>query len=332
MISAPRHQGPQTDHFDGREFVNVPPAHNHGFGDMIKFFMAKDLGPWRDWTENNHYPPPPESVDGSDLRVTFVNHSTLLIQMEGLNIITDPIWSERCSPFSFIGPKRRRAPGVAFEDLPQIDYVLISHNHYDHLDLPTLKRLSDKFHPKFSTGLGNDLLLKKKGISEVRAIDWGDSVVLNDQVVLHGVTARHFSNRGSFDHNATLWMGFVLTSPHGNVYFAGDTGFGSLFAEIAAQFAPLRLAALPIGAYEPRWFMKGVHLNPAEAVEAHQVLGVQTSIPTHYGTFKLSSEGQDQPLEDLKVALASAGVADSSFPVLDFGQGYDVPPLAAAVR
>jgi L-ascorbate metabolism protein UlaG (beta-lactamase superfamily) len=331
MLSAPRYHGPATDHFVDGRFVDQPPAQHHGFGDMMKFFRTKS-GPWRDWTENNDYPPPPARVGMGDLHVTFVNHSTLLIQMDSLNILTDPIWSERCAPFSWIGPKRHRAPGVKFDDLPDIDFVLISHNHYDHCDIPTLKRLASKFHPRFITGLGNDLLLKKNGIDNVTAIDWGDSVRLSEDVMLHGVPARHFSNRGMFDRNATLWMGFVLEAPHGNVYFAGDTGFGPHFAEIAAEFSPIRLAALPIGAYEPSWFMKDVHINPAEAVKACEILGAETAVGIHFGTFKLASDGQDQPITDLHAALDSSDVDNSRFWVLDFGEGRNVPVMAAVAR
>lgn len=327
MLSAPGYSGVMSDHFNGKKFVNPPPPRQEGLFDVLKFMFSSDLDTWRDWTENNDYPVPPERVGAGELRVTFVNHSTLLIQVDSLNILTDPIWSDRAGPFSWAGPKRRRAPGVEFEDLPSIDWVLVSHNHYDHLDLPTLKRLAVDRSVRFITGLGNDLLLKKKGIENVTAIDWGDSIELAEELTLHGVPARHFSNRGMFDNNSTLWMGFVITTPTGSVYFAGDTGLGSHFASLAAQFAPIRLAALPIGAYEPNWFMKAVHTSPAEAVEAHQILEAAVSVAIHFGTFKLAKEGQDQPVEELDEALVEQGLTRDDFWVLDFGEGRDVPPL-----
>ena len=327
MLSVPGYNGPISDHFNGNTFVNQEPLESHGFGAFLKFMFRSERQPWRDWTDNKSYPPPPERVDSCQLRVTFINHSTVLIQMDGLNILTDPIWSKRCSPFSWIGPSRHRAPGLALESLPPLDFVLVSHNHYDHLDLPTLKKLVGKFHMPIITSLGNKQFLEQNGIDDVTEIDWGDRIPLSESVALTGVPARHFSGRGLSDRQTTLWMGFVLQGSAGNVYFAGDTGFGSHFEKIRKQFAPIRLAILPIGAYLPRWFMSGVHLSPEEAVRAHQVLGAAAGIAIHFGTFRLGVDGQDQAVEDLIAALDRVTGPRPLFWTLDFGEGRDVPPL-----
>jgi L-ascorbate metabolism protein UlaG (beta-lactamase superfamily) len=327
MLSVPGYSGSQSDHFDGERFVNEEPLKSQGFGAFLKFMFGSQRQPWREWTDNNSYPAPPERVGTGELRVTFINHSTTLIQMDGLNIVTDPIWSERCSPFSWIGPKRHRAPGIDFDSLPPIDFVLISHNHYDHLDLPTVKKLSDKYKMPIITGLGNKTFLQQNDITNVTEIDWWDKVPLANSITLTGVPARHFSGRGLSDRQTTLWMGFVIQSPAGNVYFAGDTGFGQHFEEIRRRFAPIRLALLPIGAYLPRWFMSGVHVSPDEAVRAHQILGAGTSIVIHFGTFRLGVDGQDQPVDDLNAALDAVKGPRPQFWALDFGEGRDIPLL-----
>jgi L-ascorbate metabolism protein UlaG (beta-lactamase superfamily) len=264
-------------------------------------------------------------VDGSDLRVTFVNHATVLIQTAGLNILTDPIWSERCSPVSWAGPERVRPPGIRFENLPPIDVVLISHDHYDHMDLPTLRQLDEKFHPRFFTGLGNAAILKDGSIPGANELDWWQSTELTPGVRLTAVPAQHFSNRGLTDRNNTLWEGFVLEGPAGAVYFAGDTGYGPHFSEIHQRFGPIRLAMLPIGAYDPQWFMGGIHENPSQAVQAQRDLGASTALAIHFGTFALADDGQDEPIQALRAALRRAGPLQPRFWVLGFGEGRDVP-------
>ena len=328
MFSVPGYNGPQSDHFNGKVFVNEEPLESQGFGSLLKFMFGTERQPWRKWSENKPYPRPTERVGTGQLRVTFINHATVLIQMDGLNILTDPIWSERCSPFSWIGPKRHRAPGVAFDSLPPIDYVLLSHNHYDHLDMPTLKRLADKYHMPVITGLGNKIFLEQNNIGRVTEIDWHDRVSLAEGITATSVPARHFSGRGLSDRQTTLWMGFVIQGPSGNVYFAGDTGFGPHFEEIRRKFAPIRLAILPIGAYLPRWFMRGVHVSPDEAVRAHQILGAGTSIAIHFGTFRLGVDGQDQAVDDLNAALDAVTEPRPRFWALDFGEGRDIPSLS----
>ena len=314
VIAAPYYHGPATDHFDGARFRNREPEHQ---GSFLKWQATRQMGPWPRWVDEPPGPPPPRRVGGGRLRVTFINHATLLIQMDDLSVLTDPIWSERTSPVSFAGPKRHRAPGIRFDDLPPIDVVVVSHNHYDHLDVPTLRRLQLRDRPRIVTPLGNGALMRRHGVDDAIELDWWQQ---HDRVT--AVPARHFSARGMSDRNRNLWGGFVIGGASGNVYFAGDTGWGAHFAEIGARFAPIRAALLPIGAYLPRWFMKPAHVNPAEAVEAHAALGARTSIPMHYGTFALGDDGIDEPLRDLQSALAAKG--NPNFAILDHGEGRDL--------
>ncbi|HEY0590125.1 MAG TPA: MBL fold metallo-hydrolase, partial [Thermoanaerobaculia bacterium] len=234
-FSAPRYQGPPSDHFDGRGFLTLRPIGHERFA-FLKWILTRDQGPWADWIDAPPAPAPPERAADGALRVTFVNHATVLIQMDGVNVLTDPIWSGRTSPVSWAGPRRRRPAGIRLADLPPIDAVLVSHNHYDHLDLQTLRHLADRFAPRIFTGLGNDLLLRATGIAGGEPLDWWESRELRAGVRVHFVPAQHFSSRGTRDRNATLWGGFVLESPSGAVYFAGDTGWGPHFAAIRDRF------------------------------------------------------------------------------------------------
>ena len=328
IIFAPRYTGPVTDHFDGERFHNLQVTHRARSKDALKWMANRKVGPWREYQNHPPGPPPPPRAGTGQLRVTFVNHSTVLIQMDGLNILTDPIWTMRASPVSWAGPPRVRPPGIRIEDLPHVDWVIITHNHYDHLNIPTLKHLNHKFRPRFLTGLGNARLLFRHAIQNVTEIDWWDTVSFSDEVKATGVPAQHFSARGPFDRNRTLWLGFVIEGPAGKVYFAGDTGAGPHIQQIRDRFGPLRLALLPIGAYKPRWFMRRVHLTPKDAVEAHLTLEAQTSMGIHFGTFKgLADDSQDDPVNDLNEALKELDVPPQRFWVLDFGEGRDVPPL-----
>ncbi|MEO8380013.1 MAG: MBL fold metallo-hydrolase [Acidobacteriota bacterium] len=318
-FSAPKYRGPVTDHFDGKHFHNVPPKHHPGFTDMVRWGLTRDKGPWDEWRDIALAPPPPKRVAGGELRVTWVNHATLLIQTENVNILTDPIWSLRCSPVQWAGPKRHHQPGIRFEDLPPIDAVLISHNHYDHLDLPTLDQLKREHHPKMLAGLGNAAV-----VEGATALDWGHSVELAPGVRIHAVPARHFSSRGFVDRDANLWCGFVIETPHGGIYFAGDTGWGDHFAAIREHYGPMRLALLPIGAYRPEWFMSPVHVSPHDAIRAARVLEAEVSIPMHYFTFDLGDDGQQEPADVLKRELAAT--PGPRFEVLLPGQTYSAMP------
>jgi len=327
VVSAPPYRGPASDHFDGTEFHNVPPIEGRHFGRFLKWMWTREPGPWLEWVEAPYGKPPPERVGPGKLRATVVNHSTVLIQMDGLNILTDPVWSDRIGPVSWAGPKRHRPPGIRFEELPPIDVVLLSHNHYDHIDIPTLERLEAAHRPRIFTGLGNRALLEGKGIGESEEMDWWDEREIAAGVTLAFVPSRHFSSRGLCDRNRTLWGGFVIRGPAGTVYFASDTGMGPHLEQIREKYGPPRLALLPIGAFLPYWFMRPVHLSPEQAVEAHRLLGAGTSLPVHYGTFRLGDDGQFEGVERLAKEIERTNTPEVEFPVLEFGTGVDVPRL-----
>jgi L-ascorbate metabolism protein UlaG (beta-lactamase superfamily) len=319
LIAAPRYKGPVSDHFDGKRFRNLETGwqSEHAF---LKWQATRRPTPWPRWIEAPPGPPPPRSVRDGDLRVTFVNHSTTLIQLDGINVLTDPVWSRRVSPVSFTGPRRHRPPGIRFDDLPRIDFVLVSHNHYDHLDVATLRRLQRGDAPQFVTPLGNAKLMARHGINNVTDLDWWQSAG-----PITAVPARHFAARGLSDRNRNLWSGFIIASPFGNVYFAGDTGWGGHFAQIGDRFAPIRLALLPIGSYLPRWFMQPAHIDPAQAVEAHLALGAATSIAVHFGTFALGDDGEKEPVWELRTAIEAS--RNPRFWILEHGEGRDIPPI-----
>jgi L-ascorbate metabolism protein UlaG (beta-lactamase superfamily) len=327
-FAAPPWRGPRTDHFDGRHFHNESGAALHAdFGSFLRWRFTRELGPWHGEPHATPGPPPPRAVTGGALRVTFVGHATVLLQMDGVNVLTDPVWSARVSPVPFAGPRRVRPPGLRFEDLPPIHAVLLSHNHYDHMDVATLRRLARDHHPRFFTALGNAAFLAAKGIGPVEELDWwGDAAAPVAGLTVTAVPAQHFSNRSVGDRDVTLWCGFVLRGAAGAVYFAGDTGFGPHFAEIRARLGAPRLALLPIGAYRPRWFMGPIHVSPEEAVMAHHALGAGTSVAVHFGTFVLADDGETEPVEDLERYLATAPApVRPRFWVLGFGEGRDVP-------
>lgn len=327
-FAAPGYTGPRTANFDGSRFRNQTPIREHGFSDLLRWTFTRHRGEWSEVTDFEPGAPPAESVE--DLRVTFVNHSTVLIQVAGLNILTDPIWSERTSPVSFAGPKRYHPAGIRFEDLPQIDLVIISHNHYDHMDIPTLKRLYAEHRPRYIVGLGNRRLLRDNGIDGVTELDWWQGADIAQDMRVVFVPAQHFSGRGIGDRNKTLWGGYVVESKRGNVYFAGDTGWGPHFEQIAARYSPIRFAILPIGAYQPAWFMSPVHINPAEALEAQAILRAEYAMGIHFGTFSLADDGQYDPLIDLNLAQTTGPVRRDQFWVLDFGESRDVPEIPVA--
>ncbi len=316
----PRHDGPPTAHFDGTRFHNTLPAEKSIFdvmGFVATFALRREAWPQR--VQNGRYPPPPEA-DG--IVATFVNHSTVLLRIGDLNILTDPIWSERASPFSFAGPARVREPGLALAGLPPIDVVLVSHDHYDHLDLDTLRALAAHGRggpPLVLAGLGTGALFARHGLENHRELDWWQSVEI-DGVTFTFVEVRHRSGRGLADQMKTLWGGFVVSAPAGRVYFAGDTGYGPHFGEARQRFGAFDLALIPIAAYRPRDFMLPVHLDPAGAVQAHRDLGARQSIAIHHGTFQLTYEAIDEPYRELATALDAAGIAPHDFRVLGFGE------------
>lgn len=233
---------------------------------------------------------PQESSE--DLRVHFINHSTFLIQIDNVNILTDPIFSERASPLSWAGPKRAMPPGLKMEEIPKIDVIIISHDHYDHFDVDTLKFFINRDSPKILFGLG----VAKRIDNYENAIEmgWWDDVNIK-KIRFTFTPALHWSARGIFDRKSTLWGSFMIETQNKNIYFAGDTGMSSHFAKIAKKFPNIDLAFLPIGAYEPRYFMKIHHMNPSDAVEAKKILNANHAIGMHWGTFQLTNEGRMAP-------------------------------------
>lgn len=306
-------------HFDGKRFYNPDARQAYGLLKGLQWKLTSRPEPSPSFISDVEESIPPRHVDGSGLRTTLVNHSTVLLQQRGCNILTDPIWSERASPLSWIGPRRRRKPGVSWANLPRIDIVLISHNHYDHLDLPTLRRLAARGDSIFVVPARGARRLLSEKIGPVHELDWGESLSLPG-VTIHSVPALHFSSRGIYDRNLALWCGYVIECEARRIYFAGDTAFGPHFAQIREKFGPPRLALLPIGAYEPRWFMSPIHMAPEEAVRAHEILAARTSIAIHHGTFQLGDDGIDNPRERL-MAIAPR----DSFVVLNNGEFAEIP-------
>lgn len=318
------YQGPPSDHFDGVRFFS--PGHP---GDKT----LKDLWRWRQERRREIWPAsfpspfqdkPPARVD--HLRVALIGHASFLIQVAGLNLLIDPVFAERASPLAFAGPKRVNRPGIAFDDLPPIDVVLVTHNHYDHLDLKTLARLWLRDRPRIVAPLGNDAIIRARHKDiPVETGDWGDVVDLGMGVTAHFEPSNHWSARGLKDRRMALWCAYALTTPRGIVYHVGDTGFrdGALFAQLRERFGAPRVAMLPIGAYEPRWFMQPQHMNPAEAVAAMQILGAEQALGHHWGTFQLTDEAIEAPPTALMQALADAGVPHERFQALRPGEVWD---------
>jgi L-ascorbate metabolism protein UlaG (beta-lactamase superfamily) len=315
------YQGPPSDHFKNGRFHNLVSFQRKSFWTILKWRWTSNRSPWPAWVESRPGPTPPAHVNDGTVRYVVVNHATVLIQVDGLNILTDPQWSERASPFTWIGPKRVRAPGLTFDQLPTIDVVLVSHNHYDHMDIPTLQHLQKRDQPLVVSGLGNAEFLKRFGIERAQDLDWWKSISVGSSTISF-VPVQHFSQRGFGDAMKTLWGGFLVKSPHATIYFSGDTAYGSHFKMTKEKLGPIDLAFLPIGAYEPRWFMGRVHVNPEEAVQAHLDLGAKHSVAMHFGTFQMSDEAIDAPPKAVEAARQKLGVPLSSFQIPDFGQGY----------
>ena len=310
----------RSDHFDGRRFFNPNGANGQPFWGVPRLLLT----PRSRWpSEVPVEPRRPPTPGPGEVIVTFVGHATFLIQAPGTNVLIDPVYYERASPIPFAGPRRVRAPGVRFDDLPAISLVLLSHNHYDHCDLGTLRSFETRFHPPLVTPLGNGRLLRSAGIRQVEEIDWWETASAAP-VPVTVTPAQHFSARGPFDRNRSLWGGFLIEIGGQRILHAGDSGYGPHFKEIARRLGPIDLALVPIGAYEPRWFMKDIHMNPVEAVQAHLDLAARRSIAMHFGTFQLTPEGIDEPVRELAKALRERGVAAERFRVLEVGESVSV--------
>ncbi|MCG7349962.1 MBL fold metallo-hydrolase [Sphingomonas sp. ACRSK] len=324
------YQGPLSDHFDGVRFFNPgQPATDRGLPDMLRWKFGPRPATWPQAVPVTQAVPEPR-VAG--LSITAVGHATLLIQAAGVNLLTDPVWSERASPFTFAGPKRVTAPGIAFDALPRIDAVLLSHNHYDHLDMATLKRLHARDAPLMVMPLGNDAIVKKR-VPAARTVvgDWGDRIALPGGAATTLVPANHWSARGTGDRRMALWAGHWIETPVGRVYFAGDSGWcgGGIFRDIAAKHGAPDVALLPIGAYAPRWFMAPQHADPEEAVAMFELLGAAHALGIHWGTFQLTDEAREEPVARLAAALAARAIAPQRFIAATPGDTYSFAPAMA---
>ena len=319
-----------SDHCDGKRFFNPTlesaAATTHGVSDLLRWRAERQKTAWPHLAQNPPLPSPPTTAEAGTAAITFINHSSFLIRFANAVVLTDPIFSSRCSPLSQIGPKRVRPPGLGLADLPRLDLVLLSHNHYDHMDLPSLREIQRRHDPQIVTLLGNARILARHGIKAAE-LDWWQTIVVRG-LNIAATPARHFAARTPFDRNRALWGGFMLQSAvdEGRVFFAGDTGAGPHWDAIRARLGAPDVALLPIGAYEPRWFMAPVHMNPAEAVAAHLALSARRSISMHFGTFQLTDEAIDAPLLALETACQAAGLADGTFLTHEFGESrvYDL--------
>ncbi len=324
----PYFDGPPSDHFDGVTFFNPEGTPLAGFRDFLRWQFGRERTPWPDhWPSPLSPALPAERLPEDALRLTMVGHATLLLQTGGLNILTDPVWSDRASPVGFAGPKRVNAPGIAFASLPPIDLVLVSHNHYDHLDTATLRDLQAAHDPLVITPLGNDTIIKND-VPAMRCLagDWGDTVA-HEKVRIHLEPCHHWSARGFRDRAMALWAAFVIESAAGRTLHVGDAGYndGRDYRRAREKHGGFRCAILPVGAYEPRWFMAAQHQNPAEAVRGMADCNADHAAGHHWGTFQLTDEGIEAPRSDLAAALDQAGVARDRFRAMRPGEVWDVP-------
>ncbi len=314
VLSCKPYKGPVTDHFNGKRFRNPSGRPANGFKEVGEYGRRRQPDRWQRVTDPEHTTRTiPKPTDGKT-QYTFINHSTFLIQIDGLNVLTDPIWSKRCSPFQWAGPQRMRPPGIVFDNLPKIDLVLLSHNHYDHLDKNTVKDLIRQHDPSFIVPLGLVHLIKKFGSNKVTALDWWEEKPFQ-QLHIKATPANHFSSRGLFDRDKTLWCGYILSGQKEKLYFVGDTGYSSVFKEIGEREGPFDLCFIPIGAYKPEWFMSPIHISPHEAVQVHLDLKSNKSVAKHFGTFPLADDNPERSCSELIKARKKAGLSETQFSI-----------------
>jgi L-ascorbate metabolism protein UlaG (beta-lactamase superfamily) len=316
------YSGPVSDHFDGTRFNGPYAVDGKGVFEFWRWRLTRTPAKWPERVENGLADKPPARVE-QGVRIGFVGHASFLLQTGGLNILIDPVWAERASPFRFAGGAVRvRPPGIAFDNLPRIDAVLITHGHYDHLDVETLGRLIQRDAPRIFAPLGNDAtIMQSSPEAVVAALDWHDRATLNGKVAVTLVPARHWTARGLFDRNRALWGGYVIETPEGRICHVTDTGYHErLFREMRDRYGPFKLALIPIGSYEPRWFMSEQHVNPEEAVRILQDCGAERAIGYHFGTFPLADEAFDEPVARLRTACAAENIEDGKFLAPEPGQ------------
>jgi L-ascorbate metabolism protein UlaG (beta-lactamase superfamily) len=323
------YQGPVSDHFDGERFFDPNGEPPRSRRELLRWFVDRNWrgtkAKWPAWAPSPYADHPPERVEGAGFRVSYVGHASWLIQTAGLNMLLDPVWSKRASPFRFVVPKRVNDPGIAFADLPPIDVVLVSHGHYDHLDLATLSRIAAAHRARVLTPLGNDTIMHNGDPAiAAEAYDWDERVAISAEVAVTLAPTRHWSARNLSDRNMSLWASFVIETPGGRIYCVADSAYGdgSHFRRARERHGEFKLAILPIGAYEPRWFMRDQHINPAEAVQAFIDCGAERALGHHYGTFQLTDEAIDAPPLALADALKRAGIPPERFRALRPGQAW----------
>ena len=320
----PGRRFPVSDHCDGDRFFNPHARDDRTIGDLLKWWRTRTAVGWPEslpLTVRTSVPPSPPR---DHVAATFIGHSTFLLQTSGLDAVTDPVWTSQAGPFGAFGPRRVRPPALPLDALPRVALVLISHNHYDHLQPQSVRDIAARWEPLFVVPLGLAPLLARWGVRRTVEMDWWDEREVLPGVDVTCVPAQHFSARGPHDRNRTLWAGYVLRQGGATIYFAGDTGYSPQFAEIGRRMPGIDLALVPIGAYEPRWFMRPVHVNPEEAVRIHCDVGARNSIAMHFGTFRLTDEGIDEPVAALGRACAAAALPDGAFRVPAFGETITV--------
>lgn len=303
-------------------FSNMDPTirGSKKLSEFLKWQLNRRVTTWPRHVLNSMMPTLPQVIDSDEAYITFINHSTDLIQVAGLTVLTDPIFSKRAGPFSLIGPKRARPPGIKIGELPPIDIVLISHNHYDHMDMRSIRKIWKKHQPLFIVPLNNGKKLHTKGVYNIIELNWWQEYSLNKDQSIILTPAQHWSGRGLFDRCKTLWGGYIIKSKNMKIFFAGDTGYNNHFQEIRKRYGTMNVSILPIGAYEPRWFTHEQHMNPEEAVRAHIDLGSELSIGIHFGTFALTNEGIDDPIIELKKSLQLHHIPEKKFIAPEHGQ------------